>query len=371
MRPRERRERHGLRSHPPRGSHPSRGSHTPHARHERAHRHRRRPVTRARGRLRGGQARVHLLHGGHERYVHACAVPWERAVRLRALHDVRGQRRVGRETGEAFQVQAVLLQVARHVFPRHALHVHELQDGLRNRVFDAQVVHGVHEPHVQLGRPHQPRFLGRAGIRNARGLVVVGAVPRRAARRRRRLPIASISRLRHGSLSFRVSFVGAVSFRVSFVGAVSFRVSSRRRGLLRVRRRVSVSSRLRVESLALVAAFERRRGRRRDALARALLLLRGHALVIARLPRGIGHPRARAGLVYVRERLEAGPRASSRLPRARTRPARRSRAVPQPPGNHALARVGTRKTNARNRRRARSRRARRAADERACRTVRS
>jgi hypothetical protein len=96
-----------------------------------------------------------------------------------------------------------------------------------------------------------------------------------------------------------------------------------------------------------------------------------HALVIARLPRGIGHPRARAGLVYVRERLEAGPRASSRLPRARTRPARRSRAVPQPPGNHALARVGTRKTNARNRRRARSRRARRAADERACRTVRS
>ena len=95
-----------------------------------------------------------------------------------------------------------------------------------------------------------------------------------------------------------------------------------------------------------------------------------HALVGARLPRDIGHPRTRAGLVYVRERLEAGPRASSRLPRARTRPARRFPGG-SATGKQARPRVGTRETNACNRRRARSTRARRAAEARACQTVRS
>ena len=207
--------------------------------------------------------------------------------------------------------------------------------------------------------------------------LVVWPIPRRAARRRGGVGLAPLRR-RVKDVSSRVSFrVRRRSFRV-LVAPRSFHARfvhgpPRRRSL-------ALASRLRAESLALadaplprrfrgslpggkgLAAVGSRRRRRRDALARALLLLRGlrfrsrvgssrgqrgkgsrvtardrvektdcrrvasgthHALVIARLPIGIGHPRAHAGLVYVRERLEAGPRPISRLPRARTRPARR------------------------------------------------
>ena len=89
-----------------------------------------------------------------------------------------------------------------------------------------------------------------------------------------------------------------------------------------------------------------------------------HALVVARLPIGIGHPCAHAGLVYVRKRLEAGQRPSSRLPRARTRPARRFPGGSAPEAGTRV-RVGTRKTNAGDRRR-RGRRARARGRGRAC-----
>ena len=230
--------------------------------------------------------------------------------------------------------------------------------------------------------------------------LVVRPIPRFcffAARRRGGVGLAPLRR--------RVKDVSSlVSFRVSFrVRRRSFRVLVARRSFHARfvhgpprRRSLALASRLRAESLALadaplprrfrgslpggkgLAAVGSRRRRRRDALARALLLLRGlrfrsrvgssrgqrgkgsrvtardrvdgrkrrrerrreedsrgktdcrrvasgthHALVIARLPIGIGHPCAHAGLVYVRKRLEAGPRPSSRLPRARTRPARR------------------------------------------------
>lgn len=71
-----------------------------------------------------------------------------------------------------------------------------------------------------------------------------------------------------------------------------------------------------------------------------------HALVIARLPIGIGHPRAHAGLVYVRERRPRLGRGRVPVSLERERvPRGGSRAVPLP-GNHARPRVGTRKTNA-------------------------
>ena len=85
----------------------------------------------------------------------------------------------------------------------------------------------------------------------------------------------------------------------------------------------------RVTARDRVDGRKRRRERRREEDSRGKTDCRRvasgthHALVIARLPIGIGHPCAHAGLVYVRKRLEAGPRPSSRLPRARTRPARR------------------------------------------------
>ena len=56
---------------------------------------------------------------------------------------------------QALEVQAVLLEVARHVLARQTLHVHELHDRLGHRVLDAEVRHGVDEALVQRRRPHQ------------------------------------------------------------------------------------------------------------------------------------------------------------------------------------------------------------------------
>uniref|UniRef100_A0A8R7U266 Uncharacterized protein n=1 Tax=Triticum urartu TaxID=4572 RepID=A0A8R7U266_TRIUA len=84
--------------------------------------------------------------------------------------------------GEALHpldVEAVLLEVAGDVLAGEALHVHQLHDGLGHRALDAQVRHHLHEPLVQLRRPHQPRPLRRRRLlpgRLRRVVVPVAAV---------------------------------------------------------------------------------------------------------------------------------------------------------------------------------------------------
>ena len=87
---------------------------------------------------RGRHPRVHLLDGGHERHRRAGHHSGGHLIRRHSLHDIRRDGRVEGNARDALQVQAILLQMTRHVLARHALHVHELQDGLRHRVFDAR-----------------------------------------------------------------------------------------------------------------------------------------------------------------------------------------------------------------------------------------
>lgn len=56
------------------------------------------------------------------------------ACLLDLLEGVQGKPSSRRVSSEPLQVQAVLLQMAGHVLPRHSLHVHQLQDRLWNRM---------------------------------------------------------------------------------------------------------------------------------------------------------------------------------------------------------------------------------------------
>ncbi|OQU88265.1 hypothetical protein SORBI_3003G443601 [Sorghum bicolor] len=135
---------------------------------------------------------VHAGWHGHLRLVH-------QGVRhRRGREDVvgRGRPLVG-EPLHPLHVQPVLLQVAGHVLPRQPFHVHQLHDGLGHRVLDPQVRHHVHEPLVQLRRPHQPGTLAVGACVGGRRRRVAAAqgrrrrvrilVPPRVSRRRRRL----------------------------------------------------------------------------------------------------------------------------------------------------------------------------------------
>ena len=63
---------------------------------------------------------------------------------------------------EAFDVEAVLLEVAGDVFARDVGHVHELQDGRGHGLVDAEVVDAVYKLFVELCGPQHARlFPGR------------------------------------------------------------------------------------------------------------------------------------------------------------------------------------------------------------------
>lgn len=72
---------------------------------------------------------------------------------------VGGGRALVGEALHPLHVEAILLEVAGDVLPGEALHVHQLHDRLGHRVLHPQVRHHLHEPLVQLRRPHQPRPL--------------------------------------------------------------------------------------------------------------------------------------------------------------------------------------------------------------------
>ncbi len=56
------------------------------------------------------------------------------ACLLDLLEGIQGKPSGRRVSGEPLQVQAVFLQVAGHVLPRHSLHIHQLQDCLWHRM---------------------------------------------------------------------------------------------------------------------------------------------------------------------------------------------------------------------------------------------
>lgn len=63
----------------------------------------------------------------------------------------------------ALEVKTILLQVASDVFPGQPINAHELHYGLRNRVLDPKVRHGVNKPLVELRGPNQTRPLESSG----------------------------------------------------------------------------------------------------------------------------------------------------------------------------------------------------------------
>lgn len=107
----------------------------------------------------------------------------------------------GGEALHSLEVEPVLLEVARDVLAGQAVDAHELHYGLRDRVLDPEVGHGVDEPLVELWGPHEPGTLegpGRLVSGGVSGGVEVGGVAevgggrrgleghRRRRRRRRR-----------------------------------------------------------------------------------------------------------------------------------------------------------------------------------------
>ncbi|KAG2594455.1 hypothetical protein PVAP13_5NG647001 [Panicum virgatum] len=109
-----------------------------------------------------GHGVVVLVHGRRRRHLVRLRLVDEAVRHGRGGEDVVGGG--GPLVGEPLHplhVQPVLLQVARHVLPRQPFHVHQLHDRLGHRLLDPQVRHHVHEPLVQLRRPHQPGPLRR------------------------------------------------------------------------------------------------------------------------------------------------------------------------------------------------------------------
>ena len=141
---------------------------------------------------------------------------------LHLLQSLRASLGIRREPSKLLQVQAILLQMAGNILSRHAIHIHQLQDCLRNSILDTlhqllssachslckshvsavvniieaclllfiqffpcliptlvpsrwhvltawwshQVVDSIHEASVQLRGPHQARLLGSSALTN-------------------------------------------------------------------------------------------------------------------------------------------------------------------------------------------------------------
>ena len=83
-------------------------------------------------------AKPHMSHSLHAAIIACCESFITGGVEARdllhLLEGVQGQAGRGRISCHALQVQAILLQMARHILARHAFHIHQLQDGLRHSI---------------------------------------------------------------------------------------------------------------------------------------------------------------------------------------------------------------------------------------------